>query len=1063
MRGVTGRLVLVFVIVLLVSGLGDAMAETRLLRYPDIHDDTLVFCYGGNLYTAATDGSHVLQITDFPGEEKLPKFSPDGLQIAFTAEFEGNEDVYVMPVGGGEPTRLTFHPAQDLVVDWHPDGTRVLFRSNRSSFSFRFRRLFEVAATGGLPTVLDIPEAELSSYNERGDKIAYCRTSTETLQWKRYRGGAVPRIWTFDLVKGQAELIIDDQSVNHHPMWIGERIYFVSDRGDEKEQNLWVFDTASKASKQITFYKDWSVNWPSRGGERIVFENEGRLLIYDATSDAITPVSIEILLPQDTMVEDVNVAGQLGLPALSPDGTTLILSARGELFRHDPETHTTRNLTQTSNARERSPVWSPDGLSFAYISDISGEEQIYARSSDDSSEPAQLSHCESTRLGSLSWSPDGTKLGFADKRARYYYIDLESQVTTQVFFDEYLGDDRFVSAAWSPDSRWLAYSLRNSNWNPSIFLYSIDSGEQYRLTDANVPAFDPQFDPAGDYLYWISDCQINVRTSIVDNDHHMVNPSKIIVATLRKETVSPFAPGQADGIAEKMQDPLTMRIDREGLGDRIAALPIEASNYSRLTALNQKLVYRSDPDDGESSIKIFDMVTNIESDFLAGARYCSPAARANRAAYFAPGAVGIVDIQANQHVGDGLVDLSGLNMRLDRRQEWRQIFLEAWRIQRDFFFDENLHGVDWRAMKEKYEALLPYVAFRSDLNFLIEQMFSELGQSHVEVYGGDFSDVPAVESGVLGIDLAWDAARRSYRITKIHRGQNWDAERISPLLQPGLNVHQGDSLLAINGVPLTESVNPYSLLENKTDDTVSLTIGHGPAMAGSHTVQVKPASFSETDGSFLRYNEWVLENREKVDKASNGEIGYIHIPDTYLAGIEAFFRQFYTQKDKKALIFDVRFNSGGYPPYWMIDRLNRKFIFNTVFPYGKVSQPEPDPGSFGPKVCLTNEWTESGGDIFAAYFRLMNSGLLIGNRTAGNLAASQGFRMIDGGIVVYPAKGIRNEQGETVIENIGISPDIELSNSPEQMVQGHDEQLERAISELLDQLSSNERAQTMVY
>jgi len=1049
--------VLVSVTVFLVLGIGDATAETRLLRYPDIRGDSLVFCYGGDVYTASTDGENVERITDFPGEEKLPKFSPDGRQIVFTAKFEGNEDVYVMSVEGGKPKRLTFHAAQDLVVDWHPDGTRVLFRSNRSSFSYRFRRLFEVPVEGGLPTVLDIPEAELSSYNDGGDKVAFCRTSTETFSWKRYRGGAVPKIWTYDLVEGRAELVIDDQSINHHPIWMGERIYFVSDRGDSAEQNLWVFDTTRKTSRQITFYKDWSVNWPSRGGEQIVYENEGRIVIYDAKTDKNTLVSIEITLPEDTLVEEKNVRDQLRVPALSPDGKTMILSARGELFFHDPETKMTRNLTLTSNARERSPVWSPDGRNFAFISDISGEEQIYVQSSGGSHQPVQVSRCETSRLGSLTWSPDGTKIGYSDKRAKYYFIDIESKTTKQVFFDEYLGSGMFVSVSWSPDSKWLAFSLGNPNRCRSIFLYSLDSGEQFRVTDEYSRSFDPRFDPEGKYLYWISDCQIHVRHSDWDEDHHLVNPSKIIVATLQEDTLSPFVPEQDARTAENLRDSFPLRIDLEGLGDRIAALPIEASNYSRLVALEKKLIYRSDPDDGGSSIKLFDMMTQTESDFLKNARYFVPAARADKAVYVAADMVGIVDINMNPQVGDGVVDLSGLNMRIDLRQEWRQIFNEAWRIQRDFFFDDNLHGVDWAAMKEKYEAQLPFVAFRTDLNYLIEQLFSELGQSHVEIYGGDFPDIPSGEDGVLGIDLEWDVVNRQYRITKIFRGQNWDSERISPLLQPGLNVEKGDFLLAIDNTPLTEDVSPYSLLENKADEIVSLTTNTLPTFDGSTTFKVKPASFSADDGSFLRYNEWVLENIEKVDRASNGRIGYIHISDTYLSGIEAFLRYFYAQRDKEALILDIRFNSGGYAPFWMIERLNQEPMFYGTFPYGKTAQPEPDSGSFGPKVCLTNEWAESGGDIYAGYFRLSDSGLLIGQKTAGNLAASNGFRMIDGGIVIYPAMGIQNSQGDNVIENIGISPDIEVSNHPEQMIQGRDEQLERAVSELLKQLNSNER------
>jgi len=1048
------RLWLMAGIVGLVMGLGEASGETRLLRYPDLQGDKLVFCYGGDIYTASTSGENVTRITEFPGEESSPKFSPDGRQIAFTAEFEGSRDVYVMPVTGGPPKRLTFHAAEDLLVDWHPDGTRVLFRSNRSSSSFRFRRLFEVAIKGGLPTVLDIPEAELSSYDDRGDRVAFCRTSTETLLWKGYRGGAVPKIWTYDFVTGQADLVIDDASINHHPLWMGERLYFVSDRGEGLEQNLWVFDMTSKALRQITFYKEWSVNWPSRGGERIVFENEGRLFIYHAKDDKIIPVKIEISLPEEQLAEEKNVKGQLSAPSLSPDGEKLILCARGELFSHDPQTSVTRNLTRTSGVNERSPVWSPDGQSYAFISDMTGEEQIYIQGKGANQKPVQVSQCEDTRIGKLKWSPDSTKLGYADKRAQYYFIDISSRETTQVFFDRYLGNQAWVSAAWSPDSRWLAFSLTNPTLNSSVFLYSLESGQSVRVTDDYISSFEPQFDPEGQYLFWISNCQINVQDSQVDNDHHMVNSSRIIVATLQKDTLSPFAPAQEDSPAESPENPFPLRIDLEGLGSRIAALPIEASNYSRLAARPGKLIYRSEPDQGERTIKLFDMASGTESDLIQGVWYVIPAARADKFVYGSAGMVGIADIQPDQQRGDGEVDLSGLTMRIDYRQEWRQIFQEAWRIQRDFFFDESLHGVDWTAMKKKYEALLPHVAFRSDLNYLIEQMFSELRQSHVEIFGGDFSEVPSTSNGILGIDLAWDQANGFYQITRIFRGQNWDPERTSPLLQPGLNVRKGDYLLAIDGTPLTENVNPYSLLENKADETVALTLNTRPTRTGSRTVIVRPASFSGETGDFLRYNEWVLENMEKVSRASNGLIGYIHLPDTYRAGPESFFRYFYSQLDKKALILDVRFNSGGYPPFWMIERLNRKPLFVSHFPNGKTPSPEPAAGSIGPKVCLTNEWAESGGDMYAAYFRVTNSGRLIGTKTAGNLAASMGFRLIDGGIVIYPAQGIRNSRGEDIIENIGISPDMEITNHPEQMIQGHDAQLERAISELMEQLST---------
>ena len=1050
MNGTVVHRVLIAGFVFLLLGLGTAGAETRLLRYPDIHGDLLVFCHGGDLYTAPVGGGTATRITDFPGEELLPRFSPDGRQIAFTAEFDGNKDVYVISVSGGEPFRLTYHAADDLVVDWHPGGDRVLFRSNRASHSFRFRRLFEVAATGGLPVALAIPEAELSSYDDTGDRIAFCRTSTETLTWKGYRGGALPRIWTYDVSGGETELVVQGPAINHHPVWLGEEIYFVSDRGEDGkggEQNLWAYDTKRSDCRQITFFREWGVNWPSRGGDRIVYENGGRLFVYDATSGANEPVAIEIALPANRFVEEKNVAAHVGVPALSPDGTELVLCARGELFHARPGQSRMRNLTNTSGVNERAAVWSPDGSRFAYISDATGEEQIYLRSVDDD-EPVRISRCESSRTGGLRWSPDGAKIGYADKRAKYYVVDIDSGQTTEIFFDEYMGSDRFATVAWSPDSRWLAYSLGNPNWSRSVFLYSMESGRSVRVTDEIIHCFEPQFDPEGNYLFWIADCQVNVRSSYGDGDHHMIDPSRIIVATLRKETPSIFAGEPAAATTGPI------RIDLEGLGERIEALPTAATHASRLAARKGKLVYRSEPEDGESSYMVFDLASGTESELIAGSRYCAAAARADKAVYLTQGQVGVIDLGGDHEVGDGLVDLSGLNMRIDSRQEWRQIFTEAWRIQRDFFFDEKLHGVDWPAMKAKYETLLPYVAFRSDLNYLIEQMYSELRQSHAEIYGGDFPETPGKNNGVLGVDLAWQNG--AYRIRKIHHGQNWDPDRSNPLCLPGVNIQEGDYLLAIDDVPLRRDVSPYARLEGLGGEVVSLTVNSRPTFDGAVTRDVTAASLTEREGSFLRYNEWVLANIETVSRASDGRIGYIHVPDTYLSGIEAFFRYFYTQRDKEALILDIRYNSGGYPPFWMIDRLNRKEFHASHHPYGKASLPEPDPGFFGPKVCLTNEWAESGGDLFAAYFRLMDSGLIIGETTAGNLASARGFRLIDGGVVVYPAEGFRNQQGEDMVENVGIEPDIRVANDPQQTMQGRDQQLERAVQELLMQLDGPE-------
>lgn len=1034
-------------------------AETRLLRYPDIHQDKIVFSHGGDLYLCGDDGKNVRRLTEFPGEESLAKFSPDGKRIAFTAEFDGNRDVYVMPVQGGKPQRLTFHPADEYVVDWHPDGTRIVFRSNASSHSYRVSRLHTVPVEGGLVEVMELPEAEQAGFDERGERLAFCRTSVATLSWKGYRGGAVPEIWSYDFSRRQAERVVADGTVNHHPLWLGERIYFVSDKGPGKEQNLWMYDTKTKTTRQLTFFTEWPVNRPSKGGQRIVFENGGTLHFFDDRDGKVHPVHVTVPLAgsrQPTTMRDVSafVSGQ---PVLSPDGRKVLVSVRGDILLLDTTRKITRNLTNTPGAHERSPQWHPSGRSFAYISDAGGEEQIYVRGEEENAAAVQVSRCPAGKYNMLNWSPDGRKIGFADHRAGYHVLDIETRTIRKVFTNPYQGAEQFASASWSPDSRWLVYAAANANWFHSIHLYSLEQEKSFRVTDEYVHATCPRFDPNGRYLYWVLDGKVNVEDSYMDNDHHIVNPSTIVAATLRRDLPSPFAPG-TEAAPAAAPEPFPLRIDIEGLGGRIAVLPIADSQYTELQAAGGKLVYLSTPAKGEPSYRMFDLAARRESVLLQGdAFFLNTAAQADTLVYRGEGGIGILPLKADQRAGEGRLDLSGLQMRLDLRREWAQIFDEAWRIQRDFFFDETLLGVDWAAMKRKYQALLPHVATRLDLNQLLEEMFSELRQSHVEIYGGDMPARAGGNHGLLGIDLATDPASGLYRITKIYRGLNWDTELVSPLTLPGMNVREGDFLLAIDGTPLRQGINPDSLLLDKAGRTVVLTIHGTPTLDGARTVTVIPAAYSERQGDLLRYTDWVLNNIDTVNRASQGKIGYIHIPDTYLPGIASFFRYTYPQLPKQGLILDVRYNSGGYPPGWMIERLNRKWLYQSAMPHGKAAIAEPYPAFFGSMVCLTNEWAESGGDLFAAIFRQWKNGPVIGRRTAGNLASTGARRLIDGGVVIYPAEGEDRRSGAPLIENTGVSPDIEVCNRPEELIQGRDAQLERGVRELLQAIETNRK------
>jgi tricorn protease len=1023
-------------------------AETLLLRYPDIHGNRLVFCHGGDVYLSSIEGGQAQRLTDFTGEEILPKFSPNGRQIAFTAEVEGNKDIYIVPVSGGKPRRLTFHPADEWVVDWHPDGERVVFRSNASSASYRVNRLHVVPAGGGLVQVLELPEADLAGFNDAGDKVAFCPTRVD-LPVQGYRGGAAPEIWTYDFASRTSDRIIADGSFNSYPIWTGDRVYFVSDRGDDRVPNLWVRDLGAGTSRPLTGFKEWPVRWPSRGGDRIVFENGGRLHLLDIHTGTMRRVRIEIPGFQGLpMTTEINVESLVsGAPALSPDGRKVILSARGDLFLLEPGRDLTRNLTRSSGAYERYPQWDPQGGRYAFVSDATGEDQIYIGWDEGDREAEQVSRCEAGRIGAISWSPDGRKIGFADHRAAYNILDLETGAAKKVFFNAYQGSVPFATAAWSPDSRWLTYTLGNPNWLGSVYLYSLDQDRAFRVTDGSVNASNPQFDTDGRYLYWISDVRVNVEDSFWDGEHHLIDPSTIVAATLGREAMSPFAPGMENAeptAGTAGSSPL--RIDVEGLADRAVALPVPDSSYGSLRAVAGGLIYSSSPARGDACFKLFDQASKKETVLSRDAFFLVPAARSATAAYRGDSGIGILGLKAARNPGDGRLDLSGLRLSLDRRQEWVQIFREAWRIVRDFFYDERMRGVDWPAVRQKYEVLLPHVASREELNHLLEEMFAEIGHSHLEISGGDSPNRIDRDHGLLGVDLMMDPDSRFYQIARVYRGRSGDRDSTGPLAFPGLNVREGDYLLAIDGHPLKEGINPDAFLVDKAGRDVVLTIHSLPTLEGARRLTVRPAAYSEREGDLLRYADWVSRNRDAVDKESGGRIGYLHLPDTYTSGIAAFFRQAPAELHKEGLILDVRFNSGGYTPVWMLERLNRKMIFRSSLPYGKASISEPDPVFCGIKACLINESVESSGETFAAIFRQWDIGPIIGRRTAGRLASTGGMRLIDGGVLVYPA------EGKGTIENEGISPDIEVLNRPEETGAGIDRQLQRAVAELLKRL-----------
>lgn len=1080
------RFIFLLLALVLFTSLASAQ-EARLMRYPDIHKDKVVFAYAGDLWLVSSEGGIARRLTSHPGLEYGPKFSPDGKYIAFTASYDGNKDVFVIPSTGGEPKKLTFHPGIDELVDWYPDGKNLLFRSTRNSFSYRFNRHHKVSIEGGFPQLIPLPEAELASFNSDGSKVAYNRLSRENRTWKRYRGGTVQEVWVYDFAKNEIENISNDLGTDAFPMWQGNNIYFVSDRDENKKLNLFAYDTTTKALKKITNYgkNDYDVKWPSIGPDAIIYEQGGWLYVHDLKSGEDKKINVEIYDDKTFARPTIkNVKNFIHNFTLSPTGQRALLEARGDIFTVPAEKGNTRNLTQTPGIREMDPVWSPDGKYVAYFSDRTGEFQVYIRPSDGKGEEKQLTKGLKSYLQNLAWSPDNKKLLFSDVTNTLHYIDVETGTIEKVFHNDHNGTGNFVSGSWSPDSNWIAYHNNDESSFSSIYLYELKTKKSHRVTSELTDDVNPAFDPDGKYLYWIANREFNFGTSVFEASYYHEKPGKVVVTTLQKDTPNPFAPEsdeekikeekkeekkaddkkadakdpkaeakdpKADAKDEKKkEEDKSIKIDLDGLEERMVNLDVPDGNYFGLMPLKDSVIYAAF--DNGLSLHIFDMKKRESKLVMAGIQGASLSADGKKLLYRMGPNFGIVAAAPGQKPGKSL-DLSDLQMTVDYKAEWRQIYYESWRQFRDFFYDRNMHGVDWDAMKKRYEVLLPYVAHRDDLHYVVGELIGELNSGHTYRSGGDFPTIPRTSVGVLACDFEVDAAAGLYKISKIYKGQSWDPARQSPLAKPGLKVKEGDYLLAVNGKTLKAPANPFALLVNTTGKNTVLTVNSKPEMEGAEEIVVKPIG----DDSMHRYIDWVMGNIEKVNKASNGQIGYIQVPDTAGGGMEWFNRLFFPQVSKKALIVDARYNSGGFIPDIYLERLARRLLNLWSTPYSKGFR-EPGASHIGPKVCLTNAWAGSGGDAFPYYFKKLKLGPVIGTRSWGGLIGISGNPILmDNGSVSVPDFAFVDTDGNFAVENEGVTPDIVLDNRPDLVINGQDPQLEKAIEVLLKALKEQEK------
>jgi tricorn protease len=1079
------------------------MPEGRLMRFADIYKDKIVFSYAGDLWLVSSAGGEARRITTDPGLELFPKFSPDGKWIAFTGQYDGNFNVYVMPAEGGDPKQLTFEPdvtavpermgPNNMVINWLPDSRRILFLSRRDTFNDWFGRLFTISIDGGLPERLPIDKGGLTSFSPDGTKIAYNRIFRNFRTWKRYTGGMHQQISIYDLKNNTYELVADDPHTSTYPMWHGDTIYFGSDRGPEHRINIYSYSLKTKETKQLTDFKDYDVDWPSLGPDAIVFSKGGYLYTFDLKTQKAKKLTVYLAGDRgQARPHWANVARFVTDFDISPDGNRAVLTARGDIFTVPAKEGSIRNLTQTPGIREKNAAWSPDGKWIAYLSDRSGEEEIYITPQDGMGRETRITTDGKMARMPPVWSPDSKKLLFADKDLRLFYVDIDQKTPVLIDQGKYSDITQYV---WAPDSKWVAYARQEENTNSTINLYSLADRKITPVTTSFTSSSNPSFDPDGKYLLFLSQRDYNEVIGVYDFEFSNPKATRVYVVTLRADLPSPFAPlsdeagKKSEESAAKAEDQdksaekekkekkeaedaaKNFRIDLAGIEDRVVALPIPPASIPMLQAGKNGIYYSTSPVFGLSgplpgenpAIHVYDLKERKDEVLLAGATSFTLSYDGSKLLYSAlPGGeadmggdsgprdltFGIIDAKPSgspHHVGDGALNLASMDMRVDPRAEWNQVFNEAWRQERDFFFEASMNGVDWEKERDRYAPLLPDVADRYDLNYLIGEMVAELSNSHTYVGGGDYPNLHPVNLGLLGADYELDAVSSLYRIKKIYAGENWDAGLRSPLTEPGVVVKEGDYLIAVNGRDLKAPQAPSELFANTAGQNVTLTVNSQPTATGARNMVVKTLS-SEYN---LRQLDMIKTNRRKVEQATGGRVGYVYIPNMEDDGLNAFVKQFFPQVRNEGMIIDVRYNGGGFVDQLIFERL-RRILVGMDSARNFASNTIPDVVFNGSLACITNAYAASDGDIFSYYFKKYHLGPLIGMRTWGGVRGIRGFvPLMDGGYVTRPEFSVYGLDSKWVVENYGVAPDIEVDNTPDLVMKGQDPQLERAIEEVM--------------
>lgn len=1063
---------------LLSSSIALASVPGRFMQAPAIHENRIVFTYEGDLWSVSTEGGTAIRLTSHPGTETAARFSPDGSQLVFSASYDSRTQLYAMPSDGGSPQRLTWAPSRPQALDWLKDG-RIVFRDALENNYRPITRLYSVTTAGEMPTPLPVPSGVLCALSPDGKKMAYCPGGNEEYYWKRYKGGQHQQIWLCDMEKHKYKQLIKYDGKSSYPMWIGNRLYFVSDRGKQGIANVYCYSFEDESIKEVTHYEDFDVQMASTDGRQIVFVRSGYVQVLDTENGAVRQIEISIPTDQWKLADrTINPKDYVQSFSVSDDGKSAVLEARGDVYQVPAdELSETVNLTATSSSRERFPQLSPDGKSVAFFSDKTGEYELYTKNVESQGEWVRLTTGLNTTVYRLEWSPDSSKILFADRTFALYYIDVHQRELVKIDSSTMLKNDEFTwevsDYTWAPDSKWVAYSFVQSNRNSQIFLYSVDQKNVLPLTTDFYDNLYPAFDGNGDYLYYCSYRNFEVQMDVFEDNHIIPNPVQIMAVQLKAGQKPPFEKRpKEDKPAPKKEDKSepSFRIDMEGIEQRIYALPVKAGNYYYVRAGKGKVTWASIDHIGEAEyeeiykpsgaakwqLHVFDMESQKEtildgnvSDWRISANHEQWIVRRNDEFFLST----VEKAFSSKSPGEKL-SLDKMTYRVCCRDEWGQILNDTWRWYRDFFYDPDMHGRDWKKIGEAYRSYLPQVGSRAGLNWVLSQMVGELCVSHTYIGGGDMGPAYQPDSpvypGLLGVDLVPDGSGY-YKLAKIYGPTDFNRNLSSPLVRPDFSAREGDYLIAIDGREIKVPENPYKYLQVTRGQKVKITLNDRPEPPGARSTQVEPIT-SEYD---LRYNRWVADNIKKVLDASGGDIGYAHLTAMSSGNVAQFDRFWRAFKFKKGLIIDVRGNGGGWTEYFIIDKLERRQTAYNVM-QGMTPYRYPNSASHAQYAVVSNEANGSDGEAFVEHFKARKLGTVIGVPSWGGLVGIMDRqKTLDNGYVEQSNNAFWGEKGKWLVENHGADPDILVVNDPDSVLRGEDPQLEKAIEVVRKKIKDN--------